>query len=165
MKKDMRVSYPLWQMISIIFLMAFVFLIGFSSEFKTFKDGGFEFIVEWNNIEKFVVSIVLLLFILFLALFNWNVVKHNRSMPMHKINLFTLKPQEYMEDDELFQELTKRATKKVYSYYTLAIPILAGIYVASPFGRTEMIIGFLLLAVGQYFIYYKNIKKYITEDE
>ena len=44
------------------------------------------------------------------------------------MKFMTLKAQEYIEDDELFEEVTRRATQKVYSYFTVALPFLAGLY-------------------------------------
>jgi len=165
MKKDMRVSYPLWQMGSIIILMILVLTIGYSSTFTVFDEGGFEFQANIENGLGVVFSFTLLLLVFYMSLFSWKVFKHNRRLPESKINMLSIKPQEYMEDDELFEEITKRATKKVYSYYTWALPVLAGLYIGVPVGRTWMIFGILLVAAGQYLIYYKAIRKYVTEDE
>ena len=53
--------------------------------------------------------------------------KHNKRNPSRQMKFMTLKPQEYMEDDELFEEVTRRATQKVYSYFTVALPFLSSI--------------------------------------
>ncbi len=165
MKNDMRITYPLWQMGSIAILMAFVLVIGLSSVFTKFDDGGFEFSINFQGELGVIWGGILLLFIIYLVLFTWNVAKHNRKMPEHKIIIFSLKPQEYMEDDELFQEFTKRATKKVYSYFVLSIPFMAGLCVALQVGTIGMVMGLLLLSMGQYLIYYKEIRKYVGVDE
>lgn len=160
-KNDMRITYPLWQMGAIVILMALVLVIGVSSIFTTFGDGGFELKVNLQGGLGIIWSGTLLVFIFYLLLFTWSVAKHNRLMPQQKINIFSLKPQEYMEDDELFQEFTKRVTKKVYSYFVWSIPFLAGLCVGFRVGTTGMVLGLLLLSMGQYLIYYKEIRKYV----
>jgi len=164
MKNDMRIMYPLWQMGAIVILLVLVLVIGFSSVFTTLENGGFEFAVNFHEGLGVIAGGTLLLLFFYFLLFSWNVVKHNRLMPKHKIKVFSLKPQEYMEDDELFEEITKRATKKVYSYFVTALPILAAIYILLPIGKTLMIVGILLIAVGQFLIYYLEIRKYVEEE-
>lgn len=83
-------------------------------------------------------------------------------MPKQKISMTTYKPQEYLEDDELFQDVTKQATKKVYTYFAWALPIMAVVYLMLPIGKMWMTVGVLLLAAGQYWIYYRTIKKFIS---
>lgn len=84
-------------------------------------------------------------------------------MPEHKIKMGTFKPQEYLEDDEMFEEITKQATKKVYTYYTMILPILAAWYFILPISKTWMIMGILILAAGQYWIFYRTIQKFVSE--
>jgi hypothetical protein len=165
MKNDMRITYPLWQMGAIVILMVLVLVIGFSSVFTTFENGGFEFAVNFHEGLGVIWGGTLLLFVFYFLLFYWNVVKHNRHFPSNKINIFSWKPQEYMEDDELFQEFTKRATKKVYSYFVWSIPFLAGLSIGFRVGTTGMVVGLLFLSLGQYLIYYKEIRKYVGADE
>ena len=158
----MRITYPLWQMGAIVIAMVLTLLVGLSSDF-TVEDRGFEVNVqgEWGVIW----GIALFVFFLYLVLFIWRIVRHNGRMPQHKINFFSWKPQEYMEDDELFQEVTKRATKKVYTYFVWTIPFLAGLSIGFQAGTIGTVIGLLFLSMGQYFIYYKEIKKYTGADE
>lgn len=162
MKNDMRITYPLWQMGVIVIAMLLTWLVGLSSVF-TVGDRTLEVNIqgEWGVVW----GVVLLVFVFYLALFTWNVAKHNKRMPNHKINVFSWKPQEYMEDDELFQEFTKRATKKVYTYFVWSIPLFAGMSLGLQLGTIGMIMGLLLLSMGQYLIYYTQIKKYVEVDE
>lgn len=163
MKNDMRITYPLWQMGAIMILMVVVLMTGFSS--NSIEDGIFTFFTNEQGELSILKGILVLIFIVYFSVFYWRVVQHNKRMPKHKINLFSLKPQEYMEDDELFQEVTKRATKKVYTYFVWTIPFLAGLSLASQLGTVWTVMGLLLLSMGQYFIYYKEIKKYTGVDE
>lgn len=161
----MRITYPIWQMGGIVLLMVLVLVMSLSSVFTIFEDGGFEFEFNLQGGLGMIWSGTLLVLLFYSLLFAWNVDKHNKQMPMHTINLFSWKPQEYMEDDELFQEFTKRATKKVYSYFVWAIPTLAAVGIGLRVGTTGMVLGLLLLSMGQYLIYYKEIRKYVGEDE
>ncbi|HJF31433.1 MAG TPA: hypothetical protein K8V56_06585 [Sporosarcina psychrophila] len=162
MKNDMRITYPLWQMGVIVIAMLLTWLVGLSSVF-TVGDRTLEVNIqgEWGVVW----GVALLVFVFYLALFTWNVAKHNKRMPNHKINVFSWKPQEYMEDDELFQEFTKRATKNVYTYFVWSIPLFAGLSLGLQLGTIGMIMGLLLLSLGQYLIYYTQIKKYVEVDE
>lgn len=162
MKNDMRITYPLWQMGITVIAMVLTGLVGLSSVFTV---GGRTFEVDVLGEWGVIWGVVLLVFVFYLALFTWNVAKHNKRMPKHKINVFSLKPQEYMEDDELFQEVTKRATKKVYTYFVLSIPLFAGLSLGLQVGTIGMVMGLLLLSMGQYLIYYTEIRKYVGVDE
>ena len=141
-------------------------LIGYSSTFTIFEDGGFEFGFSIDSkLYGSLFSGALMGLVIYMTVFSWKVYRHNKKMPNQKINMLSFRPQEYMEDDELFQEITKRATKRVYSYFVVALPVLAGFYMGLPIGRTWMIFGILFVALGQYWIYYRTIRKYVTEEE
>ncbi|WP_313892945.1 hypothetical protein [Psychrobacillus sp.] len=148
MKNDMRITYPLWQMGAILLMILFTLLYGLSS-----------------YITNSILGIIFLLIIVYLVLLFWNIAKHNKRMPNQKITIFSWKPQEYMDDDELFQEITKRATKKVYSYFVWSIPLLAGLSLGLSLGTIAVIVALLLLSFGQYLIYYREIRKYMGADE
>jgi len=163
MKKDMRITYPLWQMGTAMILIVVVLMTGFSS--NPFEDGVIKFFTDGQGKLGVLKGILVLVFVVYFLLFYWRVVQHNKRMPKHKINLFSLKPQEYMEDDELFQEVTKRATKKVYTYFVWTIPFLAGLSMGVQSGTIGTVIGLLLLSMGQYLIYYREIRKYMEVDE
>ncbi len=163
MKNDMRITYPLWQMGATMILMIVVLMTDFSS--NPFADGVIKIFTDGQGKLGVLKGIIVLIFVAYFLLFYWLVVQHNKRMPKHKINLFSLKPQEYMEDDELFQEVTKRATKKVYSYFVWSIPLVAGLSIGFQAGTIGTVIGLLFLSMGQYFIYYKEIKKYTGADE
>lgn len=164
LKNDMRITFPLWQMGFIVITMIITLLIGLSSV-SIVENNSFELGVNLQGKWGVIWGVALLVLVFYLVLFSRNIAKHNRRMPKHKITVFSWKPQEYMEDDELFQEVTKRATKKVYSYFVLAIPLLAGLSIGFQIGTIGMVIGLLLLSIGQYLIYYTEIRKYVRIDE
>lgn len=162
MKNDMRFTYPLWQMAGIFIIMGFVVLVGYAATMNTFPHGGFEFEINLNESSSIFLVAMLVSAVLYLLLFCLRIAKHNRSMPQHKISMTSLKPQEYLEDDELFQDVTKRATQKVYTYFAWMLPIMAGVYMMFPISRTWMIVGILLVAAGQYWIFYRTIRNFVS---
>ena len=165
MKNDMRITYPLWQMAFITILMGYVFLIGRSAKFEVFDEGGFMFTVNLELIGMILVNVIFLLVLILLISFIVKVGKHNKRFPKKKISLFSFKPQEYMDDDELFQEVTRRATQKVYSFFSVALPVIAVFFMMLPIPRIWMIMSILLLSLCQYWIYYRTIRKYVTEED
>ncbi len=132
-------------------------------------------LIEGHGADEFTFSISmesnLTLFAILLVLiwgtlisFIIKLLKHNRIYPDKKLSPLYLKPPEYLEDDELFQQSTGHATKKVYTFFVTAIPILAVLYLVLPIGKMWMVIGILLLGFMQYLIYYLEIRKYVTEE-
>ncbi|MGN7409051.1 hypothetical protein [Sporosarcina sp. SAFN-010] len=162
MKNDMRITYPLWQMAGIFIIMGFVLLVGYAATVNTFSDGGFGFEFSISGNSGILLNVMMVIVFLYLILFFYNIKKHNERMPKQKISMTTYKPQEYLEDDELFQDVTKQATKKVYTYFAWELPIMAVVYLMLPIGKMWMTVGVLLLAAGQYWIYYRTIKKFIS---
>lgn len=165
MKGDMRFTLPLWQMGSIVILMVFTVVIGISAEFIfTTSDDGFEFEMNLDNWGGAIFSATLLVLALYMTVMLLKVGKHNKQFPDKKIRSFSLKPSEYIEDDEFFEEMTKRATKKVYSYYTVALPLLVGVSIGGFWGRTAILVGILAIAFGQYWIYYSTMRKMFKDE-
>lgn len=166
MKGDMRFSMPLWQMGSIFILLVLTLVIGFASEttFVTSEDG-YYFEINMGHISGMIFSSSLIILVVYLMLMFLSIHRHNKRFPNQKIKSFTFKPQEYIEDDEFFDEITKRATKKVYSYYSFALPILVGVALGGMWNRTIILVGILVVALGQYWIYYSTIRKMFKRAE
>ena len=164
MKNDLRVTFPLWMMGFILLIAATIYFIGTTAvvEGRGMDEVTFIFSLESN---LFLFSILYVLVIGSLITFFIKVIKHNRKHPHKKISLFYLKPPEYIEDDELFQQATGLATKKVYTFFASAIPLLAVLYILLPIGKMWMVIGLLLLGFMQNLIYYLEIRKYVTEED
>ena len=164
MKNDMRITYPLWQMAGILIAMGLVLVAGYSTT-STVSDGQFGFEVSLSSISAGIMLALLGVTVLYLVLFFLRIATHNKRMPERKIQMGTFKPQEYLEDDEMFEEVTKRATKKVYTYFSILLPFLGSAYFIFPIDRTWMITGILLVAAGQYWIFYRTIRKFVAEEE
>ncbi|WP_438311340.1 hypothetical protein [Sporosarcina sp. FA9] len=165
MKKDMRITYPLW-------MMGFIFLIGVSifyvAKTSVVESNGDDVTLTFmigtgSNIIAFsLISIILLTTVI---TFFVRMLLHNRKNPERKIPFVYWKPPEYIDDDELFQQATGRATRKVYTFFVTAIPFLFIIYISLPIGKLWMAMGVLFLGFMQYLIYYKEIRKYVSEEE
>ena len=161
MKSDMRITFPLWMMCFILLIAASIYFIGTTAVVDGQGSGEvtFSLSLESNLILFSILTVLLLgsLITFFIKLF-----KHNRKYPDKKLSPLYLNPPEYLEDDELFQQATGLATKKVYTFFVSAIPILAVLYIVLPIGKMWMVIGLLLLGFMQYLIYYLVIRKYVT---
>ena len=164
MKNDMRITYPLWMMCFILLIVASIYLIGTTAVIEGRGTDELTFTLSLES-NLLLFSILYILLIGSLITFFIKLVKHNRKYPHKKLPLFYLKPPEYIEDDELFQHVTGLATKKVYTFFISAIPILAVLYIVLPIGKMWMVIGLLFLGVIQYLIYYLEIRKYVAEED
>lgn len=165
MKGDMRYSYPIWQMGFILLLIALTTIIGYTWDYEFSNDtDSFLFQLNLEGFGFWGLAAWLAVLVMYLLIFGWKIHLHNKRNPSHQLKIMTLKPQEYMEDDELFEEVTRRATQKVYSYFTVALPFLATFFLILPIGKFGMLNALLLLAIGQYFIYYRTMRRYMKED-
>ncbi|MFJ7934936.1 hypothetical protein [Sporosarcina sp. NPDC096371] len=157
MKKDFRIQYPLWQ---IGFLL--VATIGlFASQ------GGISDLISALNLEAIGGVIVLFLGVLFIGFgltFRKRLAAHNKNNPDRRLSLFQLKPFEYIEDDEGWQFITRRASQKVYAFFTGALPVSLYIHLWFQVPRYGVVINILVLAIMQYLIYYLELRKYVEED-
>lgn len=164
MKNDMRITYPLWMMCFILLIAASIYYIGTTAVIEGRGIDEFTFSISLESNLIFF-SILLVLIVGSLITFFIKLFKHNRKYPHKKFRIFYLKPPEYIEDDELFQHATGLATKKVYTFFVSAIPILVLLYIVLPIGKMWMVIGLLLLGFMQYLIYYLEIRKYVAEED
>lgn len=164
MKNDLRITFPLWMMCFTLLIAASIYFIGTNAIIEGRGINEFTFSISLESNLNFF-SILFIFLIGSLVIFFTRVVKHNRQYPHKKISPFYLKPPEYIEDDELFQKVTGLATKKVYTFYASAIPLLAMLYIVMPIGKMWMVIGLFLLGFMQYLIYYMEIRKYVTEED
>lgn len=161
MKNDLRITYPLWMVWFICLFAVTIYLIGMAAIIDTTTKNEITFMLNLESTLIFFITLFVLL-ILSLIVFLVKIVKHNRKYPQKKFSAFYIKPPEYLDDDELFQLATGRATRKVYTFFSSAIPILALLYILLPIGKMWMVIGILLLGAMQYLIYYIEIRKYVN---
>ncbi len=106
-------------------------------------------LISLGGIFLFVVSCILLIL---------KTIQFNKENPNRKVNIFSLIPNEYIEDDEMFSQVTNKATRKVYTFLSGAIPML--IIVAAFLPKIWIVVLLILVAVILNFIYYVEIRKY-----
>lgn len=160
MTNDFRISYPLWMIWFIILIASSIYLIGITAVFESNKENEFTFTLDMgSNMIPFIVLVIILL--VTLIIFFSKMIKHNRQYPNKKFSYFYIKPPEYLDDDELFQLATGKATRKVYTFFATAIPVSAIIFAVLPIGKMWIVIGILFLGAMQYLIYYLEMRKYV----
>ena len=82
--------------------------------------------------------------------------------PTRKMNFFsitTIQLPEFVDDDEMMQQITNAATRKVYVYYSNMIPLLL-LLLFLPLHRFIYILVISLIIIGQCVIYYRHLSKY-----
>lgn len=84
---------------------------------------------------------------------------YNHKNQEEKFNLFTLLPTEFREDDEGMKWITLRACKKVYIYYSFAIPLGIGLILYFSNWDITPFVVLIGLGLGQYLVYWMEIKK------
>jgi hypothetical protein len=84
---------------------------------------------------------------------------YNHKNQEEKFNLFTLLPTEFREDDEGMKWITLRACKKVYIYYSFAIPLGIGLILYFSNWDITPFVVLIVLGLGQYLVYWMEIKK------
>ncbi|WP_339146618.1 MULTISPECIES: hypothetical protein [unclassified Sutcliffiella] len=168
MNNDLRIQLPLWTIAFCILLMPLTFslvqlfdlMIHNSDAF--FVMNGTETFFNWGlmSIQLFTVSSLLL--ISFYIAFYRRYRKHNENNPKEKLYLFLFyRPGELLEDDEMLQQVSKNATKKVYILYANALPLLA-LLMVFPFHRFVFIMGILLVIIIQNLIFYSETRQYFS---
>lgn len=168
-KNDFRVQMPLWT-IALYVIMAIwgygLFYIIYSSQngfVEKNLEGGQRFIDQLDLVALSAMALGTLMFILFFVYYFIRLEKHNRENPNNKLTLFYLtKPDEFLEDDEMTQQITGNATKKVYVFYAQALPLLI-VLMFFPIHRYFYVLAVILLLIIQQALYYWEIRKYIVD--
>ncbi|EJQ79153.1 hypothetical protein ACQVWH_28975 [Bacillus toyonensis] len=79
---------------------------------------------------------------------------YNRKNPHDKIRLFGFIPSEFREIDEGQQWVTYKACRNVYIYYSIALPVTAGICFLFSQHNFVPLLCIGLLGAGQYTVYW-----------
>lgn len=153
MTKDLRVQMPLWNIAAIVELGAIIIPI-LLGEIRWFdKDLIFSLKMDYGLISLcgiflFVVTCILVIL---------KTRQFNKENPNLKMNMFSLTPGEYIEDDEMFRQVTNNATRKVYTFLSCAIPMLM---LAVFLPKIWIAVLLILVVIIQNLIYYVEIRKY-----
>src|SRR5690625_4244241 len=152
----LRIQYPLWNIFGLVPLLIFGW--GAISLEAVHQDSSFGIFLQK------VILVGLLLVALYFFMYAIVVIRHNKKYPKHKVHPFSLQPNEYVEDDEMFKEVTMRATKKVYSFIYWALPALLGITLVIE-NRSIIYFGIIIIIIIQNSIYYREMKQYAPSAE
>jgi hypothetical protein len=111
-----------------------------------------EHVPAWFNIDPMVLGIPILIMIAMIPLYN----KRNPVDPIKP----RIIPMEMREEDEGMQWLTFKATRKVYIFFALSIPV--AIALTAYFNHIPYlpIILFIVMGITQYMIYWFQMKRY-----
>lgn len=165
MKNDFRLKYPLWMMGFIVILG----LIAYAMDSPTmeFVNNSSETSMEMTlEASKGIILMgAVALYVILLSVFALQLKKHNRENPSRKISAFFIRPPEYLEQDEGMTYITRKSVQKVYTFFTWALPSLAAIAIIMPMPKLFVIYGILAVAMGQYLIYYFEVRKYFKEEK
>lgn len=111
--------------------------------------------------ELYYIPFVVILVFYFIILFY-----HNKKHPGKKIRIFTIVPYELREEDEGLQYITFKAMRKVYIFYSFAIPL--GIFlvaVLQPVISYFTICLLVFMGCMQYLLYWLEIRKAFIEED
>lgn len=160
MKNDFRLQYPLWMMGFIIVLGLFSY--GLSSPVTEVSETSITVSIGGVGGMFLVVSVIV--YLIMLVIFAWKLKKHNKQSPTQRISPFSIRPPEYLEQDEGMTYITRKAVQKVYTFITWGLPLLAAFVIIIPMPRVFIIWGILLVALGQYWIYFREVRKHLKEE-
>lgn len=164
MKNDFRMQYPLWMMGFLVLLGMFAY--GISSPVTEIVNTDTEqsIMIELEPVAGFFVVGTAVLYVVMLFLFSFQLVRHNKRNPAQKVSLFSIRPPEYLEQDEGMTYITRKASQKVYTFMSWSLPLLAVLAMISPLPRLFIVWGILLASFIQYVIYYMEIRKHLKEE-
>ena len=164
-KNDFRLQMPLWNagliFIAMIILFSLVYAIEtWNDDFQTvsLEDGTSQI----NHLPFILFICGSIFFIIFTYMFSLKLIQYNKMNPTRKMNLFSLsliQLPEFVDDDEMMQQITNAATRKVYVYYSTMIPLIL-LLLLFPLHRYVYIFAISLIIIGQYVIYYRHLSKY-----
>ncbi|WP_271852352.1 hypothetical protein [Planococcus maritimus] len=157
MKQDFRMTYPLWNMAFILILA--VMAVGFTSSFVNVTKTDSSLSIEAQAVEGFLLFAALIAYLVLITIYLIALGSYNRKNPQRKISAFSIRPPEYMEQDEGMTFITRKAVQKVYTFITWSLPFLAVIVMLAPVPKLLIIWGILAIAFGQNLIYYLEMRR------
>lgn len=168
-KKDFRVQFPLWNISLFLILILWTYGVVYAVDLinNDFEDllvvaeDGVK--LNWHIPGLLSIIIGFILIVVFFIAYFTRLNRHKKKYPNHKINAFTFfKPVEFLEDDEMLSQVTRNATKKVYIFYSQALPLIIFLFVIFPFERFVYIVLLLLLLIVHNTLYYLEIRKFLS---
>ena len=161
-KNDFRLQFPLWNaglaFLEMIFLYSVIYAIDMmNSDYKDlYRDGTFYI----DRVALITCGISFLSLVVFFYFYLLKVRQYNKTNPSRKIKFFTsIHLLEFVDDDEMMQQITNQATRKVYIFYSNMFPLLL-ILLMFPLHRYVYVVVISGLFITQNLIYYRHLSKY-----
>jgi len=170
-KKDFRVQVPLWNITLWVILMYWAYGVAHAvdmivSDFEgvfVVTDNGLH--INWHVPGMLSIIIGTFLLVVFFGAYILKIKSHNEKNPNNKMDTFTfIKLGEFLEDDEMLRQVTENATKKVYIFYSQALPLLIFLIVIFPLDRYLYIVMLFLFLIVHNALYYFEIRKFLSGD-
>ena len=164
-KNDFRLQMPLWNagFVLILIFLLFSIVYGITTLDKSFENIPLDNGTYESNYLAYIPFLVgSILFIIYIYLFILKVNQYNKMNPTRKMNFFsitTIQIPEFVDDDEMMQQITNAATRKVYVFYSSMIPLIL-LLLFLPLHRYIYILAISLIIIGQCVIYYRHLSKY-----
>lgn len=161
MKQDLRRTYPLWNMAFILILA--VIAVGLTSSSVKFIWAESSFGIEAQALDGLLMFAGIAAYLVLITIYLFALKSYNRKNPGRKISPFSIRPPEYMEEDEGMTFITRKAVQKVYTFITWSLPFLALVVIVFPIPKLLIVWGILAVAFGQNLIYYLEMRKHLKE--
>ena len=162
-KNDFRLQFPLWNACLFFLLMIFsysaIYAIDlWNTEFTgLFREDGTFYI---DKVALITCGISFLSLVVFYYFYLLKVRQYNKTNPTRKIKFFTsIHLLEFVDDDEMMQQVTNQATRKVYIFYSNILPPVL-LLLMLPLHRYVYIVTICGLIITQNIIYYRHLSKY-----
>ncbi|WP_017187065.1 hypothetical protein [Alkalibacillus haloalkaliphilus] len=166
---DFRVQFPLWNIALLIILSIWSYGVVYAidlvvSDFEgVFYTTGQQVHINWHMPSVLSLVIGQLALIAFFIIYFIKLRQYNKNNSGNELRLCTFfKPHELLEDDELFRQVTKRTTKKVYILYAQAIPVIIFLIMFLPTQRFLYITLLIVLLIAHNALYFWEIRKFMN---
>lgn len=152
---------PLWQlMLALLLVSWFSYGAEAGINSSTFNErGGFEF----STSGPFALIISVTALVVFLGAY-LVVMRHNKRHPKNKLSIWQPYPPELLHGDEMLENASQGAAKRVYIYNNYALPIMMWttlFYLQYPLAIGSI---FALYLSGYYLTYLYSLWPYLGED-
>ncbi|GGB08015.1 hypothetical protein GCM10007190_14990 [Macrococcus hajekii] len=157
-------QYPLWNVAAILGLSLITIpLFSAFNHYLSSEEYGFEIVIEGWMVLLFILGILISVVTIIL----WTIATRKAKRESSRINLMSVYPPELNENDEGMSYITHEGLRKVYAFYSLALPVLVCIFFLIPnnyFTKLNVMLVVLGLALVQNVIYYLSTRHLMKEE-
>lgn len=154
-KKLLNARSPLWQLLIFgVFFYAAILI----TERETTG-------AEPRDVNQLLIFVATLALVALCTVYVVQILRYNRTHSNTPIRFLGLFPPELKEEDEGMRMFTARATRRVYIFHAIFLPILAIAYVYLLPPPVLVVAGLAFLVLGHFSIYLATIFPVLGEDE